>query len=162
MLTCPMCKKVLADQVAQCPRCSTDLSLLNDYVSHLQDGLARADALTRQGELGEAVWAYLEVLEIDPENAVARHQVGKVATAVRQFDRAAPGRKWLQRLGRHTWLRSWLPTWLIEMPHKFLLMAVGLIICLILVFFLGFYLGHHAAKAADPRDREAETVGIER
>ena len=159
MLTCPMCKKTLPESTQQCPRCNTDLSLLNDYVSYLNDGLARADALTRQGELGEAVWAYLEVLEVDPDNAVARQQVGKVATAVRQFDRAAPGRRWLQRLSRHARLHSWLPSWLANMPYKILLMSVGLITCLILVFFLGFYFGQHAAKGTD---KEAETVGIER
>ena len=42
------------------------------------------------GELGDAVWKYLEVLEVDPDNAVARRQVGRVATAVRQFDEKAP------------------------------------------------------------------------
>jgi hypothetical protein len=72
-----------------------DLDLLVDYVSHLQGGLERAENLTRAGELGQAVWAYLEVLEVDPDNVAARRQVGQVATAVRQFDRTAPGRRWL-------------------------------------------------------------------
>ena len=79
-----------------------DLSLLVDYVTNLQDGLSRAEALTRAGELGEAVWAYLEVLEVDPDNATARRQVGKVATAVRQFDQTAPGRRWLQAAATQT------------------------------------------------------------
>jgi predicted amidophosphoribosyltransferase len=30
MLTCPMCKKPLAELVNQCPRCGTDLPLLVD------------------------------------------------------------------------------------------------------------------------------------
>ena len=33
---------------------------------------AQAENLTRAGELGEAVWAYLEVLETEPDNAAAR------------------------------------------------------------------------------------------
>jgi hypothetical protein len=111
MLICPMCKKELAEWSSECPRCRADLSILVDYVSHLQDGLVRADELTRQGELGEAVWAYLEVLEVDPDNARARQQISKVATAVRQFDRAAIGRRWLQRLQRQARFRRWLASW---------------------------------------------------
>jgi hypothetical protein len=76
-----------------------DLDLLVEYVNHLQTGLDDADRLTRAGELGGAVWAYLAVLEVDPDNAQARRQIGQVATAVRQFDHAAPGRRWLSRLG---------------------------------------------------------------
>ena len=87
-----MCKKAVAESCVECPRCRADLSLLVDYVGHLQDGLVRAEQLTRKGDLGEAVWTYLEVLELDPDNAVARRQVNRVATAVRQFDRAAIGR----------------------------------------------------------------------
>src|SRR5438309_2848881 len=107
MLTCPnpTCGKKLATLERQCPRCRTDLSLLVDYVEGLQDGLARADALTRAGELGEAVWSYLAILEIDPDNATARRQVGQVATAVRQFDRSMPGRRWLKRLQRQARFR---------------------------------------------------------
>src|SRR6516165_7093535 len=98
MLTCPMCKKTLRQLARQCPTCRSDLSLLVDYVEHLDGGLRQAEALTRAGELGEAVWAYLQVLEVDPDNPEARRQVGEVAAAVRQFDRAAPGRRWLKRL----------------------------------------------------------------
>jgi hypothetical protein len=108
MLTCPMCKKTLPDRTPRCPRCNTDLSLLTDYVEHLQDGVARADALTRQGQLGEAIWAYLEVLEVDPDNAAARQQVGRVAMAVREFDRAAPSRRWLKKIGSQARFRHWL------------------------------------------------------
>jgi TPR repeat len=107
MLTCPMCKQRLLGLERECSRCHTDVSLLVDYVENLQDGLVRADALTKQGELGEAVWAYLEVLEVDPDNATARRQVGQVVTAVRQFDRAAPGRRWFNKIRRQTRLRRW-------------------------------------------------------
>lgn len=105
MLTCPMCKQRLRGLEKECSRCKTDVSLLVHYVENLQDGLVRADALTKQGELGEAVWAYLEVLEVDPDNATARRQVGQVVTAVRQFDMAAPGRRWFNRIRRETRFR---------------------------------------------------------
>jgi hypothetical protein len=107
MLTCPMCKQRLRGLEKECTRCHTDVSLLVDYVENLQDGLVRADALTKQGELGEAVWAYLEVLEVDPDNATARRQVGQVVTAVRQFDQAAPGRRWFNKIRRQTRFRRW-------------------------------------------------------
>jgi hypothetical protein len=107
MLTCPMCKQRLRGLEKECSRCHTDVSLLVDYVENLQEGLVRADALTKQGELGEAVWAYLEVLEVDPDNATARRQVGQVVTAVRQFDKAAPGRRWFNKIRRETRFRRW-------------------------------------------------------
>src|SRR5712692_2094283 len=102
MLTCPnpTCRKSIATLERECPRCRADLSLLVDYVDHLEGGLARADELTRAGELGEAVWAYLAVLEVDPDNATARRQVGQVVTAVRQFDQAEPGRRWMKKVRR--------------------------------------------------------------
>src|SRR5437867_4196900 len=98
MAQCPQCSKKLVDLTPRCPTCQADLGLLLDYVSHLQGGLERAENLTRAGELGQAVWAYLEVLETDPDNPTARKQVGQVATAVRQFDRAAPSRRWLSQM----------------------------------------------------------------
>jgi hypothetical protein len=100
-----MCKQRLRGLEKECSRCHTDVSLLVDYVENLQEGLVRADALTKQGELGEAVWAYLEVLEVDPDNATARRQVGQVVTAVRQFDQAAPGRRWFNKIRRQTRFR---------------------------------------------------------
>jgi hypothetical protein len=111
MLTCPMCKKKLKGMEKECPNCRTDVSLLVGYVENLREGLVQAERLTRQGELGDAVWEYLSVLEIDPDNATARRQVGKVATAVRQFDQTAPGRRWLKRLQRQTRFRRWLANW---------------------------------------------------
>jgi hypothetical protein len=108
MIKCPMCSATNDDDARKCRRCQADLALLADYVSHLVDGLDRAEALTRAGELGEAVWAYLAVLEIDPDNATARRQVGKVVTAVRQFDETAPGRRWLTSIRKQSWWRRWL------------------------------------------------------
>src|SRR5437763_1003710 len=108
MLICPMCKKKLRGVEKVCPNCRTDVSLLVDYVQHLQEGLDQAQAYTQAGELGDAVWSYLEVLEIDPDNSTARKQVGKVVTAVRQFDQTAPGRRWLTSIRKQSWWRRWL------------------------------------------------------
>jgi hypothetical protein len=93
MPACPQCNKPLRDLVRRCPSCQADLDLLVDFVSHLQGGLQRAENLTRAGELGEAVWAYLEVLETEPDNSVARKQIARVVTAVRQFDHSTPSRR---------------------------------------------------------------------
>lgn len=93
MLTCPMCKKPQAEEVRSCGKCGTNLSLLADYVHGLRGGLARAEELTRQGKLDAAVWAYLDVLEIEPDNGQAQAQVGRVAAAVRHFDAAAFARR---------------------------------------------------------------------
>src|SRR6187399_211727 len=93
MPKCPQCSKPLRDLVRRCPSCQADLDLLVDYVSHLQGGLQRAENLVRAGELAEAVWAYLEVLETDPDNGPARRQIGRVVTAVRRFDLSTPARR---------------------------------------------------------------------
>jgi hypothetical protein len=157
MLTCPMCKKTLPESTQQCPRCSTDLSLLTDYVEHLHDGVARADDLTRQGQLGEAVWAYLEVLEVDPDNAVARRQVGRVATVVREFDRAAPGRRWLKRLGQEARFRHWLYTRLgLRLSSAWIFWLV-ILVGLILFFGLGFFFGFRSGRFH--AEEEAKNTG---
>src|SRR5437773_2037388 len=88
MLTCPMCKRALEPPATPCPRCRADLTLLVDFMSNLDEHLTKADAALKAGEIGDAVWAYLNVLETDPDHPVARKQVLKVATAVRQFDEA--------------------------------------------------------------------------
>jgi hypothetical protein len=98
MPQCPQCSKPLASLARQCPSCRADLDLLVDYVNGLQSSLYQAKQLTLEGKLGAAMWAYLEVLEVDPDNAEAREQVGQIATAVRQFDRTLPGRRWSQGL----------------------------------------------------------------
>src|SRR5438067_7175017 len=111
MLQCPQCTKPLRELVRRCPSCQADLDLLVDYVSHLNGGLERAENLVRAGELGEAVWAYLEVLEVDPDNASARRQVGNVAAAVRVFDQTSEGRRWRKRLEREKRFRRALAFW---------------------------------------------------
>jgi len=98
MPNCPQCTKPLREITRRCPSCQADLDLLVDYVSHLQGGLERAENLVKAGDLGQAVWAYLEVLEVDPDNPTARKQVSQVVTAVRQFDTVMPGRRWANGL----------------------------------------------------------------
>ena len=144
MLTCPMCKKTLSEWVSHCPRCRADLSILVDYVSHLHDGLERADRLTRDGELGEAVWAYLEVLEVDPDNAVARKHVDRVAAAVRNFDRAAIGRRWLERLRRQATFRRWVAKWHEQREAVNWWPVLGAVLLLGIGWVLGYVYGARA------------------
>jgi hypothetical protein len=112
MLKCPnpTCGKALERLERACPRCRTDLSLLIEYTDNLQEGIEKAEAAVRSGELGEAVWAYLSVLEVDPDNSEAKRQVGQVAAAVRQFDRIAVGRRWLDKIQRRARFRHWAET----------------------------------------------------
>ncbi len=107
MIKCPMCAAISEEDARKCRKCQADLALLAEYVTHLRHGLGQAEKLTREGELGEAVWAYLAVLEVDPDNATARRQVGKVVTAVRQFDSTAPGRRWLADLRKESLWQRW-------------------------------------------------------
>jgi len=100
MLTCPMCKKPVEETSRECPSCRADLTLLTNFVDNVRQGLQRAEEHLRAGRLAPAVWAYLEVLEVDPENAAAREQVGQVATAVRQFDRARRDGAWYRKLAK--------------------------------------------------------------
>jgi hypothetical protein len=130
MLTCPLCKKQLPRLNRQCPTCQTDLTLLVGYVEALGSGIARADGLARSGKLGEAVAAYLGVLEVDPDNAAAQAQVGSVAAAVRHFDRTHPSRQWMHRpAGWHS--RS-------ALPWAWVAVAAA---ALALAFLAGFVLG---------------------
>jgi hypothetical protein len=105
------------------------LSLLVDYADQLDNALARAEEWTRAGALGKAVWAYLEVLEVDPDHARARAQVAQVATAVRVFDQVAPGRRWRDRIqGLHRApAEGGMPGWL-KATLLLLLVAAALIL----------------------------------
>jgi hypothetical protein len=139
MLTCPMCKKEVAESANACPRCQTDLSILKTYLGDLESGLQRAESFTRAGELGDAVFAYLEVLEVDPDNAEARKQVGRVASAVRQFDRVAVGRRWLRWLQRSAHFRQWLRSCQASMPTAWRLAEV--LVIALAAFVVGYLLG---------------------
>ena len=157
MLTCPMCKKSVRLESRECPTCRTDLSLLVEYVDHLEEGLARAEELTRAGELGEAVWAYLAVLEVDPDNAEARRQVGQVAAAVRQFDRIALGRRWLDKLRRRARFRHWADSWGQGSRGTFwVALAVGIAL-VVAALGVGWALGARAAFAPLPAEPPAQT-----
>jgi hypothetical protein len=87
MLTCPLCKNELPDVTPRCPRCQADLSLLSQFVTDLKTLLNKADAHRKAGEIGAAVQAYLDVLDIDPANADARDALGPVLRAVRTAER---------------------------------------------------------------------------
>jgi hypothetical protein len=145
-----MCRKPAPDGARLCPRCGTDLTLLVDYLANLHEGLARAEALTRSGELGQAVWAYLEVLEVDPENPTARRQVGQVATAVRQFDRVGPRRRWLERLRRRTRFRRRDASWRLAHEQIGWFSMVVVLLLLAACFVLGYHLGYRAARQESP------------
>jgi hypothetical protein len=112
MLQCPQCTKPLRELVRRCPSCQADLDLLVDYVNQLQGGVERAESMVRAGELGQAVWAYLDVLEVDPDNGPARRQVSQVVAAVRQFDHFVPGRRWANNLPPLPPARQGVPLWL--------------------------------------------------
>jgi hypothetical protein len=137
MLTCPnpSCNKPLPALSRMCSYCQADLSLLVDYVDQLDDALARAEEWTRAGALGKAVWAYLEVLEVDPDNVRARAQVGQVATAVRVFDQVAQGRRWQNRLRSRESAgedKGRMPGWL---------KAALLVLLVVAAFLLGYRWG---------------------
>ncbi len=162
MLTCPMCKKKLRGLEKECLNCRTDVSLLVHYVEDLREGLARAEALTRSGELGEAVWAYLAVLEIDPDNASARRQVGQVATAVRQFDQTAPGRRWRKKLQKQTRFRRWMANWNPEGEATNSLLSSLLWFLLIFgALMIGYIIGVRSTQTqpdAVPRDTKMQKL----
>jgi hypothetical protein len=143
MLTCPMCKKEVVESARACPRCRTDLSILTTYLGELQTGIQRAESLTKAGELGDAVFAYLEVLEVDPDNAEARRQVGRVVSAVRQFDRVAEGRRWLHQLQRQVHLRRWLKSWKALLPDWWRVAQV--LILLAMAISAGYLIGRHGS-----------------
>ncbi|HZU34643.1 MAG TPA: hypothetical protein VFA18_01970 [Gemmataceae bacterium] len=151
MLTCPMCKKRLRGLEKECANCRTDVSLLVDYVDNLREGLIRAEAFTKAGELGEAVWEYLNVLEIDPDNATARRQVGRVATAVRQFDNTAPGRRWFHRLRKQTRFRRWAAR-VQEGEGAGILSSLLWFLLVFVALLLGYYLGAHSSTTSPTPD----------
>jgi len=144
MLTCPNCKKRTPTLARECPRCRADLALLVDYLADVETGLQQAEARTRAGQLGAAVRAYLEVLEVDPDNPTARTQVSEVVTAVRQFDATAPGRQWLFRLHRQARLRRWKED-LQDLTPTGCFTILGVVVALASMLVLGWWLGFATA-----------------
>ena len=78
-----MCKKTVRGTAKECPTCRTDLAILVDYMSDLDSSLEKAEAKTRAGELGEAIWAYLQVLEVDPDNPEDKRDLEELVRQVR-------------------------------------------------------------------------------
>jgi hypothetical protein len=146
LLTCPMCKKMVTGDTRACPRCRADLTILADYANHVHGGLIRAESLTRNGELDEAVWAYLEVLEVDPDNIQARRQIARVATAVRQFDRVAQSQRWLRRLQRQARFRHWLASWEEARPWRNWYYLFLVLLLLLIAFGLGYQRGRDSRR----------------
>lgn len=144
MLTCPMCKKGVREDHRECPTCRTDLGLLVDYLADLDGTLEKADDLTRQGQLGQAVWAYLEVLEVDPDNPEAKRQIGQVVTAVRQFDEVSEGRHWASRIRKQASIRK-LKEDIVDVTPRGWAILAGSVILMGVVLLLGFGWGFHAA-----------------
>ncbi|MCS6852529.1 MAG: tetratricopeptide repeat protein [Gemmataceae bacterium] len=152
MLTCPnpTCKKALPGLCGECPHCRSDLRLLVEYVTNLEKGLQRADALARAGRLGEAIGAYLEVLEVDPDNPTAREQVGQVIRAVRAFDRALAERRWPQDRPRR-WIERLLPVAGRARGRPAIPWVAGLVIGLALGSILGYgWARYSSATVAAP------------
>jgi hypothetical protein len=107
MPVCPQCNREFAELSKECPSCKADLTLLLDHTKRLGLGLEKAEEWTKSGELGRATWAYLAVLEVDPDNPKARRQISRIATAIRQFDRTAPKQRWsltMEGGPRRSWL----------------------------------------------------------
>lgn len=156
MPTCPQCSKPLRELVRRCPTCQADLDLLVDYVSHLSGGLQRAENLAKAGELGEAVWAYLEVLETDPDNVPARKQVGRVVTAVRKFDLSTPARRIAIGLPPHEPRGVWR-----LLPSNQALLGGAVIF--LLGMLIGVIIGHGMPPSPpNPKDGEpAQSAGPE-
>jgi hypothetical protein len=150
MFTCPMCRKALPRLEKECPSCRSDLGLLIDYTGHLGTGLERAEEKTRAGKLGEAVWEYLQVLEVDPDNPVARQQVGLVVTAVRQFDREAPGRRLLSKTRRRERLRRWFDSTFRDGESLRWLTVVLLAALVVISLVAGIWLGSYFAVNGNP------------
>jgi hypothetical protein len=98
------------------------------------------------------MWAYLSVLEVDPDNATARKQVGKVATAVRQFDRTAPGRRWARTLRKEGRWRRWLANWQDGEGAGFWGWALLFLLyfgSVVGAYYLGVYTGRQPAEKED-------------
>jgi hypothetical protein len=95
------------------------------------------------------LWWLKDSVEVDPDKVVARRQVGRVATAVREFDRAAPGRRWLKRLGRAARFRHWFYRHLGLSTESHPVLLVDIAVLLVVVFLLGFLLGWLAVRFPD-------------
>ncbi len=98
-MRCPQCKTELTARPAQCPRCKADLSLLADLIGQVESLRARATQAKSAGQIGPAIEAYLQMLEIDPTDAEAKEAVGQSVRAIRTVLKLEPhwltGISWL-------------------------------------------------------------------
>ena len=90
------------------------------------------------------------MLEVDPDNTTARRQVGKVVTAVRQFDRTAPGRRWMTGLQKQAGGEGDLAWW------PWLLAAMLFLGCVTLSFYWGVQAGRQAVPMMLPAEDGAK------
>ena len=162
MLTCPMCKKGVREDHRECPTCRTDLGLLVDYLADLDGTLEKADEYTRRGELGQAVLAYLQVLEVDPDNPEAKRQIAQVVTAVRQFDEVMPGRRWVDRLRKQAKIRKLKEDIVDVTPRGWAVLAGGLILMAVMLLVgFGWGLGFQSpsgAPSTKPGEKQTEKM----
>ncbi|MFO0969546.1 MAG: hypothetical protein U0793_28645 [Gemmataceae bacterium] len=142
MPACPMCNKPLQELVRKCPTCQADLDLLVDYASFLSGGLQRAENLARSGDLSQAVWAYLEVLDVDPDNPAARRQITQIVRAVRHFDEQSATRCMAQPSANGAADKKALNPLFVRS------LFLSLVVCII--FAIGFILGFTLAGGAGP------------
>jgi len=80
---------------------------------------------------------------VDPDNPTARQQVGAVATAIREFDRASSGRRWLAKLRRQELAIGWVP---VVVGGLLIVVALG----------LGYWLGYSFGRSAPVSERESQ------
>lgn len=156
MPLCPMCNKPLRELARRCPSCQADLDLLVDYVSHLSGGLQRAENLTRAGELGQAVWAYLEVLDVDPDNAAARAQVSQVVSAVRNFDQSSPTRRMLDGVNGQPGGGKARAFWT---APRLLLLGMALVLAFSVGFLVGGLASGTGGDGPRPPKHDDKTLG---
>lgn len=155
MPACPMCNKPLRELTRKCPSCQADLDLLVDYGSFLSGGLQRAENLVKAGDLPQAIWAYLEVLEVDPDNPAARKQIGQIVTAVRQFDQQSP----LRRMGHPS--DNGAAEKKALNPQTVRTLAFGIVIAVVFTLGLlfGFMLSNPRPTTDDPPDKPPPALG---
>jgi hypothetical protein len=142
----------------ECPTCRADLSLLVNYVEDLDNGIADAERLTRQGDLAGAVWAYLGVLDVDPDNATARQRVGQVAAAVRHFDQTLLGR--LRHARRKRRLRQWARDTAEGVPRRSWWSDLLVFLAILAAFLLGYWVSLKANQPAPPPQEEARIRAV--
>jgi len=102
------------------------------------------------------------VLEVDPDNATARRQVGQVVTAVRQFDEATPGRRWFSKVRRRARFRAWLHSVGRGEESGWLGAAAIWVLVIVGALVLGFTLGITTPPRESPQTEEKKSPADEK